>query len=89
ARLTRGAAGEAGAQAGASVAAGAVALAELVAAAEAVELPAAIDGFFDGLMVMDPDPAVRAARLGLLARIRDLTAGTLDWEALGSPGAAA
>ncbi|MCK9920327.1 glycine--tRNA ligase [Frankia sp. AgPm24] len=62
---------------------GAVPLAELVAAATAVELPAAVDGFFDGLMVMDPDPAVRAARLGLLARIRDLTAGTLDWEALG------
>ncbi|WP_261568458.1 glycine--tRNA ligase [Frankia gtarii] len=59
-----------------------VPLGELVAAAG--ELPAAIDGFFDALMVMDPDPAVRAARLGLLARIRDLTAGTLDWEALGS-----
>ncbi|MCM3926308.1 glycine--tRNA ligase subunit alpha/beta, partial [Frankia sp. AiPs1] len=59
-----------------------VSLGELVAAAG--ELPVAIDGFFDALMVMDPDPAVRVARLGLLARIRDLTAGTLDWEALGS-----
>ncbi len=63
-----------------------VPLADLVTAA--AELPVAVDGFFDGLMVMDPDPAVRRARLGLLATIRDLTAGTLDWEALGSPASA-
>jgi glycyl-tRNA synthetase beta chain len=31
-----------------------------------------IAGFFDGVMVMDPDPAARAARLGLLARCRAL-----------------
>ncbi|CAO5169144.1 Glycine--tRNA ligase alpha subunit / Glycine--tRNA ligase beta subunit [Frankia sp. AiPs1] len=65
-----------------------VPLGALVAAAGEVGLPAAIDGFFDGLMVMDPDLTVRAARLGLLARIRDLTAGILDWEALGSLSAA-
>jgi glycyl-tRNA synthetase beta chain len=35
-------------------------------------LSGAISGFFDGVMVMDPDPAVRAARTGLLKRCRDL-----------------
>ncbi|MCL2684670.1 MAG: glycine--tRNA ligase subunit beta, partial [Synergistaceae bacterium] len=35
-------------------------------------LSGAISGFFDGVMVMDPDPAVRATRLGLLIRCREL-----------------
>ena len=32
---------------------------------------------------MADDPAVRAARLGLLATINELAAGRLDWVALG------
>jgi glycyl-tRNA synthetase len=66
----------------AETAAGAISLDELVVAAG--DLPAAVDAFFDAVMVMADDPAVRAARLGLLAWIRDLTTGALDWEALGS-----
>ena len=31
---------------------------------------------------MADDPAVRAARLGLLATVRDLGAGLLDWSQL-------
>ena len=31
---------------------------------------------------MAEDPAVRTARLGLLASIRDLAAPVLDWDAL-------
>ncbi|GAA0579637.1 glycine--tRNA ligase [Paractinoplanes ferrugineus] len=38
--------------------------------------------FFDDVFVMADDPAVRAARLGLLATVRDLGAGLLDWTAL-------
>ncbi|MFI0349673.1 glycine--tRNA ligase [Actinomadura sp. 9N407] len=38
-----------------------------------------IDLYFDDVMVMADDPAVRANRLGLLASIRDLVAGVLDW----------
>jgi glycyl-tRNA synthetase len=38
--------------------------------------------FFDEVFVMADDPAVRAARLGLLAAVRDLGAGLLDWPAL-------
>ena len=33
---------------------------------------------------MAEDPDVRAARLGLLATIRDLAAPVLDWQALGT-----
>ncbi|MDR1132827.1 MAG: glycine--tRNA ligase subunit beta [Synergistaceae bacterium] len=36
------------------------------------KLSGPISAFFDGAMVMDPDPTVRAARLGLLRRCRDL-----------------
>ena len=32
----------------------------------------AVDAFFDGVMVMADDPAVRANRLALLARIQSL-----------------
>ena len=34
---------------------------------------------------MSGDPRQRAARLGLLAAIRDLAAPVLDWDALGTP----
>ena len=47
------------------------------------ELVGPINTFFDGVLVMADDPAVRAARLGLLAAVRDLARGVLDWEALG------
>ncbi|MDR1651454.1 MAG: glycine--tRNA ligase subunit beta [Synergistaceae bacterium] len=35
-------------------------------------LSGVISGFFDGVMVMDSDPAVRASRVGLLFRCREL-----------------
>jgi glycyl-tRNA synthetase len=38
--------------------------------------------FFDDVYVMADDPALRAARLGLLATVRDLGAGLLDWSRL-------
>ncbi|OSZ70721.1 glycine--tRNA ligase subunit beta [Sphingomonas sp. IBVSS1] len=38
-----------------------------------------VDGFFDGVMVNDPDPAVRARRLALLARFRDAVHGVADF----------
>ncbi|HEY7273515.1 MAG TPA: glycine--tRNA ligase [Actinoplanes sp.] len=38
--------------------------------------------FFDDVYVMADDPAVRAARLGLLATVRDLGADLLDWSQL-------
>jgi len=38
--------------------------------------------FFDEVFVMADDQAVRAARLGLLATVRDLGAGLLDWPEL-------
>lgn len=37
-----------------------------------------VDGFFDGVMVMDPDPALRANRLALLGALRELFAGIAD-----------
>jgi glycyl-tRNA synthetase len=50
--------------------------------AVAARLVAPITTFFDDVFVMADDPAVRAARLGLLATVRDLGAGLLDWSAL-------
>jgi glycyl-tRNA synthetase len=50
----------------------------------AQELVAPINTFFDAVLVMAEDPAVRAARLGLLASIRDLAAPVLDWQELGT-----
>ncbi|MEU4237400.1 glycine--tRNA ligase [Actinoplanes sp. NPDC026619] len=38
--------------------------------------------FFDEVFVMADDPALRAARLGLLATVRDLGDGLLDWSSL-------
>jgi glycyl-tRNA synthetase len=43
-----------------------------------------VDMFFDEVFVMAEDPTIRANRLGLLATVRDLGAGVLDWEALAS-----
>ena len=45
---------------------------------------APVNTFFDDILVMAEDPEVRAARLGLLATIRDLAAPVLDWQAMGS-----
>ncbi len=41
-----------------------------------------VNTFFDEVFVMADDPAVRAARLGLLATVRDLGTGLLDWPEL-------
>ncbi|MET8151951.1 glycine--tRNA ligase subunit beta, partial [Actinoplanes sp. NPDC005259] len=41
-----------------------------------------VRAFFDDVFVMADDPAVRAARLGLLACVRDLGADLLDWPRL-------
>jgi len=57
-------------------------LAAFAAAAGALTGP--VDAFFDEVLVMAEDPAIRAARLGLLAAIRDLAAPVLDWQALGT-----
>ncbi len=42
-------------------------------------LRAPVDGFFEGVMVNDPDPAIRARRLALLARFRDAVHGVADF----------
>ena len=57
-------------------------LAEFVPAASVLVEP--ITNFFEEILVMAEDPEVRAARLGLLATIRDLAAPVLDWQALGT-----
>ncbi|HTP40157.1 MAG TPA: glycine--tRNA ligase subunit beta [Steroidobacteraceae bacterium] len=41
-------------------------------------LRAPVDAFFDDVMVMDPDPALRANRLALLGSLRELFAGIAD-----------
>ena len=56
---------------------GVVSLPEFTAAALPLAEP--IDDYFDEVLVMAEDPAVRANRLGLLAAIRDLVAGIVDW----------
>ena len=48
------------------------------ALSELARLRPAVDAFFDGVMVMDPDPALRANRLALLTRLRALFAGIAD-----------
>jgi glycyl-tRNA synthetase len=62
--------------------AGATTLAEFAGAAGALVEP--INVFFDEILVMAEDLAVRAARLGLLATIRDAADKHLDWAALGT-----
>ena len=42
-------------------------------------LRAPIDAFFDGVMVNDPDPAIREYRLGLLTRFRDAVHKVADF----------
>jgi len=42
------------------------------------QLRPAVDAFFDHVMVMDEDPKLRANRLALLARMRELFAGVAD-----------
>lgn len=46
------------------------------------DLPGAVDALFDEVMVLDPDPVVRAGRLGLLERVRGVASPWLDWDAL-------
>ncbi|GIF72604.1 glycine--tRNA ligase [Asanoa siamensis] len=41
-----------------------------------------VNTFFDEVYVMAEEPALRRARLGLLATVRDLGAGILDWDHL-------
>jgi glycyl-tRNA synthetase len=55
-------------------------LAGLTEAAGALVEP--VQRFFDEVFVMADDPAVRAARLGLLASVGELGAGLLDWTQL-------
>jgi glycyl-tRNA synthetase beta chain len=43
-----------------------------------VQLRPQVDGFFDGVMVMDTDPALRANRLALLQGLRTLFSGIAD-----------
>jgi glycyl-tRNA synthetase len=50
--------------------------------AAAGTLVPAVDEFFDDVLVMVEDPAVRANRLGLLAAVADLGTDVLDWAAL-------
>jgi glycyl-tRNA synthetase len=45
----------------------------------ALPLAEPIDVYFDEVMVMANDPAVRANRLGFLAAVRDLVGGVLAW----------
>lgn len=45
-------------------------------------LVAGINAFFDEVLVMDPDQAVRAARLALLGEVAGLARTTLDWSVL-------
>ncbi|MBU6164949.1 MAG: glycine--tRNA ligase subunit beta [Alphaproteobacteria bacterium] len=51
--------------------------ADAMAALAALRGP--VDGFFEGVMVNDPDPAIRARRLALLARFRDAVHGVADF----------
>jgi glycyl-tRNA synthetase beta chain len=46
----------------------------------------AVDRFFDDVLVMDPDPALRANRLSLLADLRRLFTGIADISRLGGSG---
>jgi glycyl-tRNA synthetase len=48
----------------------------------ASRIVAPVHRFFDDVYVMAEDPALRAARLGLLATVRDLGADLLDWPQL-------
>jgi glycyl-tRNA synthetase len=58
----------------------AVDLVRFTQVASAIVAP--VNRFFDEVYVMDEDPALRAARLGLLATVRDLGTALLDWPQL-------
>ena len=49
----------------------------------AAELKAAVDAFFDAVMVMAEDPAVRANRLALLGRVAGLFRTVADFARVG------
>jgi glycyl-tRNA synthetase len=51
-------------------------------AAVGTALVAPINAFFDAVLVMADDPAVKANRLGLLAGVKALSEGLVGWEAL-------
>lgn len=55
-------------------------LGDLVAAGG--DLPAAVDSFFNDILVIAEDPDVRARRLGLVGAVAALGDGVLDWQAL-------
>ncbi len=55
-------------------------LADFITAATG--LPERVDAFFEAVLVMDPDPTVRDARLALLRRLATLATRVLDWSAL-------
>ena len=57
-------------------------LADFTEAAGVLTVP--VNRFFDEILVMAEEPELRAARLGLLATLRDLAAPVLDWQSLGS-----
>jgi glycyl-tRNA synthetase beta chain len=64
----------------APAASAAVAREDFAAAMAALaSLRAPIDAFFDAVIVNDPDPAKRIARLQLLARVRDAVHGVADF----------
>jgi glycyl-tRNA synthetase beta chain len=46
----------------------------------------AVDKFFDNVLVMDPDPAVRKNRIGLLKRITGVFSGLVDFSRIVSNG---
>ena len=50
---------------------------------EAAPLIEPINNFFDAVLVIADDPAVKANRLGLLAGVNELAAGVLAWSELG------
>jgi len=50
---------------------------------ELAALRAPVDAFFDAVMVMDPDPALRVNRLTLLSRLKSLFDGIADLSVLG------
>ncbi len=57
-------------------------LAQFASVAAALVVP--VNEFFEAVLVMADDPAVKANRLGLLAAVRDLAGGVVGWEALGN-----
>jgi glycyl-tRNA synthetase beta chain len=53
-----------------------------LALGELARLRPAVDAFFEHVMVMDPDPALRANRLSLLTELRELFVGLADLSCL-------